>query len=533
MDTHCNYLPYHQTNSFSKIVLDYISGDDRLKPFYAHPVSLDGVKAAIEARKGFKTERKVLVDELRTQYQGYELTKLQEDNLTNLLTENTFTVVTAHQPNIFTGHLYFIYKILHTIRLCESFKKEIPENNYVPVFYMGSEDADLDELGHINVAGEKLEWETKQTGAVGRMDTKGLETIIERLKGEFGNQPFGDEMVNLITKAYTTHSNIQTATFYLVNELFKNYGLLVLIPDNANLKRLFNGIVKKELTETFSHRLVEQTISKLGEHYKVQAGGRDINLFYLNDEGQRERIEKIHSKYVVANLDLSFTEEEILSELEAHPERFSANVILRGVFQEMILPNIAFVGGGGELAYWLELKAIFEELKVPYPMLILRNSFLIMEAKDKRLVEKLSLTFPQLFLSEMEQDNLLTKQESKNKLALFDEQQQVNQLYGQMQYLAAAVDPSLQAHVAALHTRALQDIDGLEKKMLRSEKRKFSDRNRQLHTLRSRLFPNNSLQERVDNFMPLYAKYGKELINIIYQYSLSLESNFGIIELKN
>ena len=531
MQSTCNYLPYSETHSFSKLVLDYLKADEKLQPFYQHPVSLEGIKASIAARKNFVTNRKVLVDELTAQYAGYDLTAKQQTNLSSLLNENTFTIVTAHQPNIFTGHLYFIYKILHTIKLCEQLKEQLPENNYVPVFYMGSEDADLDELGHINISGEKLEWETNQTGAVGRMNTKGLEKIITRLQGEFGQLAFGDKMIKICTEAYTKHTNIQTATLYLINELFKTYGLLVLIPDNANLKRLFNVVVKKELTEQFSHKLVADTIAKMGEHYKVQAGGRDINLFYLNEEGKRERIELINEKFQVPNLGLIFTQEEILQELEAHPERFSANVILRGVFQEMILPNIAFIGGGGELAYWLELKTVFEAVEVPYPMLILRNSFLLVEPKAKRLIEILQLTTAQLFISEMEQQNLLTKRSSQNRLQLTEEQQQVNQLYAQMQWLAAAIDPTLQPHVAALHTRSLQDIIGLEKKMLRAEKRKNTDQHRQLSTLRSAINPNNFLQERVNNFMPMFAKYGPKLLDVLSQHSLGLKGEFGVIEL--
>ena len=531
MQSTCNYLPYSETHSFSKLVLDYLKADEKLQPFYQHPVSMEGIKASIAARKNFVTNRKVLVDELTAQYAGYDLTAKQQTNLSSLLNENTFTIVTAHQPNIFTGHLYFIYKILHTIKLCEQLKEQLPENNYVPVFYMGSEDADLDELGHINISGEKLEWETNQTGAVGRMNTKGLEKIITRLQGEFGQLAFGDKMIKICTEAYTKHTNIQTATLYLINELFKTYGLLVLIPDNANLKRLFNVVVKKELTAQFSHKLVADTIAKMGEHYKVQAGGRDINLFYLNEEGKRERIELINEKFQVPNLGLIFTQEEILQELEAHPERFSANVILRGVFQEMILPNIAFIGGGGELAYWLELKTVFEAVEVPYPMLILRNSFLQVEPKAKRLIEILQLTTAQLFISEMEQQNLLTKRSSQNRLQLTEEQQQVNQLYAQMQWLAAAIDPTLQPHVAALHTRSLQDIIGLEKKMLRAEKRKNTDQHRQLSTLRSAINPNNLLQERVNNFMPMFAKYGPKLLDVLSQHSLGLKGEFGVIEL--
>ena len=137
-----------------------------------------------------------------------------------------------------------------------------------------------------------------------------------------------------------------------MNQLFADYGVLVLIPDSAKLKSAYQSVVKKELVERFSHQLVTETINKLKHNYKVQTAGREINLFYLIDEN-RLRIELENDVFHVKDLSLSFTQTEVLQELEDHPERFSANVILRGGFQETVLPNIAFIGGGGELAYWM------------------------------------------------------------------------------------------------------------------------------------------------------------------------------------
>lgn len=538
MNATCSYLPYHQTNAFSKIALDYLNNDEKLKPFYEHPVSIEGIKAAIESRKQYPTNRETLVGELRKQYNGYELTTIQQQHLSDLLQPNAFTITTAHQPNIFTGHLYFIYKILHAIKLAAELKTALPENNFVPVYYMGSEDADLEELGHIFIGGEKLEWQTEQKGAIGRMNTKGLQKITERLQGEFASLPFGTEMVSHCRKAYEEHANVQEATLYLVNELFKDYGLLILIPDNAALKKLFEPVVEKELREQFSSKIVSETVSRLGEHYKVQAGGRDINLFYLDDAGKRERIETGifktdgQKRYYVAALKLQFTEEEIIAALHQHPECFSANVILRGAFQEMILPNIAFIGGGGELAYWLELKDIFAALNVPYPMLILRNSFLIIEKRSAELMQKLQLSMEQLFMPEKDQLGMLVKNNTTHRLELDKEIKEVSNIYASVQEAAAAIDPTLQAHVAALHTRMLQHLHKLEAKMLKAEKRHHADKQRQLQTLRRLITPRNNLQERVDNFMPLYAKYGKEILDVIYQYSRALEAGFGVLEIE-
>lgn len=538
MNASCTYLPYKQTNAFSKIALDYLAGSQALRPFYQHPVSIEGIKAAIEARKQYPTNRSTLVSELQNQYKDYQLTLQQQANLTHLLSENTFTITTAHQPNIFTGHLYFVYKILHAIKLAAHLKEQLPNYNFVPVYYMGSEDADLDELGHIYISGEKLEWDTKQKGAIGRINTKGLEQITARLQGQFGHLPYGQEMIELCKRAYEQHSSIQKATLYLVNELFKEYGLLILIPDNPVLKKLFEPVVEKELTEQFSSKLVSETIQQLSQQYKVQAGGRDINLFYLDDSGARERIEAGtdtktgEQRYYITALQKTFTQPEMLNELHLHPERFSANVILRGVFQEMILPNIAFIGGGGELAYWLELKGMFTALQVPYPVLILRNSFLILEKRAIELIQKLQFTSEQLFWSEKDQLEWLVQKNTVHQLTLDDEAEVINKLYAGLQPTVAAIDPTLQAHVAALNARMLQQLQKLQQKMLKAEKRHHTDRQQQLQTLRRLTTPKGNLQERIDNFLPLYARFGKGLLETLLQNSFAIEAGFGILKVE-
>lgn len=532
METDCEFISYESTGYFSKMMIDYVKGDEKLKPFYPYPVSLEGIKASIEARKQFETPRTLLVEELRKQYQGLALTQSQEQNLQLLLQENTFTVCTAHQPNIFTGPLYFIYKILHAVKLADYLNNNIPGNKFVPVYYMGSEDADLEELGHINLNGEKLNWETKQTGAVGRMKAdKQLLKLIDRIAGELEVDAHGKELLTLLRSAYKEGESIQQCTLQLVNELFKDFGLLVLIPDNAELKRKFNPVVKKELIEQFSYSLVETTSSQLSEHYKIQASGRNINLFYLA-ETKRERIEKEGERFKAEGIGLSWSEEEILDEADEHPERFSANVILRGVFQEMILPNIAFIGGSGEIAYWLELQKVFEACNVPFPVLIIRNSFLLINKEQQQLTRKLGFEVTDLFKPAEQLINSLVTRESRVQVLLGKEKEEMQLYYKHIKEVAGKIDITLTEHTAALQVKALEKIEGLEKKMLRAEKRKFESQQRQVNKLKKQLFPGNSLQERVDNFSPFYAKYGKEWLNNIYQASLSLEQQFGILELE-
>ncbi len=196
-------LPYRQTGAFSRIALDYIDQVPALKPFFAHTPSLQGIQKAIEVRQQKPGNRDILVQELKKQYESIAITEKVKTNIDSLLSANTFTITTAHQNNIFTGPLYFIYKIIHAIKLADSLKTSLPAYNFVPVYYIGSEDADLDELNHIWLGGEKLIWETKQTGAVGRMKVdKGLLKLIGLMEGQLLVLPHGKEIIELLKTLY-------------------------------------------------------------------------------------------------------------------------------------------------------------------------------------------------------------------------------------------------------------------------------------------------------------------------------------------
>jgi bacillithiol biosynthesis cysteine-adding enzyme BshC len=530
MQSTATHLTYSKTNSFSSLVLDYLSGQDDLKIFYKHAPSVEGVKAAMRDRKLFNNNRSLLVNALKNQYKDIALSSKQEHNLKLLEDENTFTICTAHQPNIFTGHLYFIYKILHAVKIAEDLAGQIRDSNFVPVYYMGSEDADLEELGHIFINGQKYEWKTNQTGAVGRMKVdKALLQLIESFSGQLTVLPHGKAIVDLMRNCYTLNTTIEQATLKLVNELFAAYGLLVLLPDSRELKSAFIPVMEKELLEGFSHQAVAATVEALPPKYKAQASGREINLFYLKDNS-RERIELINGEWSIVNSETRFSREEILKELHQYPERFSPNVILRPVFQETILPGIVFIGGGGEVAYWMELKKVFEAVAVPYPILVLRNSFLLVEKDDAAIIRKLRFSYEELFMTEFDLMNKLVKRDSSTQVTLEKERDQLLAYYDQLKSIAGKVDTTLQPHTEALYAKALKKINELEKKLLRAEKRKFEAEQRQLKKIKANLFPNNSLQERIENFMSFYGKWGNDLLKTIYDNSLSLQQEFVIIE---
>jgi len=521
-------LPYTDTGFFSTIITDYLQQKKDITPFYKHHVDMGGVKAAIEERKKTTSHRNTLVAELEKQYALLQTSELVQHNIRLLADDTTFTITTAHQPVIFTGTLYFIYKIVHVIKLAASFKEQLPQYNFLPVFYMGSEDADLDELGSIWLNNEKIVWDTQQTGAVGRMKTTGLEKIIARIEGELSVQPYGKELLQLVKDCYINSPDIQTATFKLIDALFARFGLVVLIPDNPGLKKLLLPVFEDDLFNQTAAGIAEKTIEALAAHYKVQANPRAINLFYLKGD-IRERFEKEGDGWRVVNTDIRFTPKTLLQEMHEHPERFSPNVILRGLFQETILPNILFVGGGGELAYWLELKNIFEHYKVPYPVLVLRNSFLIVEKKWQDKIKRLGFGVADFFKPEQQLLTALVTHNKTGALKLEDELEDVKKFYGQLKIKAGAIDTTLEQHIEALRAKATRPLYELEKKMLRAEKRKYKDQSGQIHAVKSALFPQHGLQERIENFMPYYAKWGSQFIDMLYAHSLTLEQEFFML----
>ncbi len=529
MNFKAQQLAYEQTGSFSRLVLDYVAAAPELKDFYSYPPDPDGIKSAIAARKKYAVNRKVLVDQLNEQYNNAPVSEKLQRNIDALLLENTFTVTTAHQPNIFTGHLYFIYKILHAIKLADELAATMPENNFVPVYYMGSEDADLEELGEVTINEKKYEWKTDQEGAVGRMlIDKEFIKIVDAIGGQLSINQFGGEIIELVKDAYSLGKTIEQATFDFVNELFKDFGLVILLPDCATLKNEFRDVAKRELTEHFSHLAVKETIAAFPEKYKVQAAGRDINLFYLK-ENIRERIEAVKYGFAVANTAIHFTKEELLNEINTNPERISPNVILRPVFQEMILPNIAFIGGGGELAYWLELKKVFEATKVPFPVLILRNSFLLINKKTSLRITGLSFAAEDFFASETELINRVVKRDADVKLNFNEEKLVFIRLYKQLRSDASVVDTTLEKHVWALQSLALQKIEQLEKKMLKAARKKFDAQLRQIQKVKNHLYPGGNLQERVENVLPYYSLYGRNFLKMLYDFSNTLEQQFCIL----
>jgi len=522
------YISYKETNAFSAAILDYIGGKDQLKPFYQFSPDLKGFADAINKRN-FQGDRATLVDVLQRQYGFIQTSSGVKANINLLADERTFTITTGHQLNIFTGPLYFIYKIVTAINLAKQLKQEFPDYNFVPVYWMATEDHDFEEINHVKLEDKMITWNKEASGATGKLDPKDMEEVLNAYKGFLGISENGVKLSQIVEDAYTKHDNLSDATRELVDALFGAYGLVCIDADEPSLKKQFAAIVYQDIVEENSSKYIAERNAALEElGYKPQVNPREINFFYMTD-GLRERIIFDKGFYKVQHSNVQFTIEELQQEIDNYPERFSPNVVMRPLYQEVILPNLAYIGGGAEITYWLQLKANFDHYKVDFPVLILRNSAQFIDKRTEQRMHILGISQRDLFNDTLQLKNEWIKSHVNIQLTLKDEERTLNALFDQIKLNAYKIDKSLSQSADAAKTRALRLINNLEKKMLRAEKRKHTTSLAQIENLKAKLFPGGGLQERSMNIAPMYILYGEDFIDSLIDSFKPLDHQFTIL----
>ncbi|OXA77595.1 bacillithiol biosynthesis cysteine-adding enzyme BshC [Flavobacterium aquidurense] len=527
MPTDC--ISYQTSGYFSKLIHDYLDQKPELHSLYNHFPTLENFEKQIaEKQANFDNANRIpLVETLKKQYQNIEISEATKQNIELLAHPTTFTITTGHQLNLFSGPLYFLYKIISTINLTKELKSKYPAHNFVPVYWMATEDHDFEEINYFNFKGKKFRWNKESTGPVGRLSTEGLAEFFEIYSLELGSSTNASVLKKLFEEAYLKHENLADATRFLADRLFANYGLVILDADDADLKRAFIPFVREELEQQTSFKAVQETISKFGD-YTVQVNPREINLFYIEDD-VRERIIFEDDKYYVNNTKISFSKEEIFKLLESNPEKFSPNVIMRPLYQEIILPNLCYIGGGGEIAYWLELKSFFDAVNITFPMLLVRNSVLLNTEKQAKKADKLGLSWADLFTKPANLVNSITHKLSAFPIDLTPQKETLEKQFEYLYQLAQQTDKSFTGAVKAQEVKQKKGLENLEKRLLKAQKRKLDNELQRVTDLQFELFPNQSLQERQTNFSEFYLEKGDQLIPVLIQKLKPLENNFNII----
>lgn len=524
-------ISFQSSGYFTPIINDYLNQKDTLKPLYNRFPTLENFKLQIEEKQANYSPafRETLVNALNRQYKETNTSAYTQQNIKLLAGKNTFTVTTGHQLNLFTGPLYFLYKIVSAINLSRQLKEAYPDKNFVPVYWMATEDHDFEEINYFNFRDKKIKWTKESTGPVGRLSTEGLTAVLDVFEKELGIGQNANWLKELFENAYLKHSNLADATRYLANELFASEGLVIIDGDDSELKRLFAPHVKEELLKQTSHQKVAETAHLLKD-YSIQVNPREINLFYIEDN-IRERIILQDAIYHINNTELKFSEAEILALLESNPEKFSPNVIMRPLYEEVILPNLCYIGGGGEIAYWLELKSYFNSANVTFPILLLRNSVLLATQKQADKLDKLDLTWADVFSKQQQLINKRVQSFSEFKLDFSAQKEFLREQFENLNTIATKTDASFKGAVKAQELKQLKGLENLEKRLLKAEKRNHAEQLERITQIQNELFPNQSLQERKANFSEFYLEFDGKLLTELFDKLKPLEHEFNIIVL--
>lgn len=507
-------LPLLETIYKNKLLVDLLNNKNKLKDFHLG-TDLNSIDEAFLANRDIDLEKRALLVEcLKKQYSDCEIpAPLTLDSLSN---KGVFTVTTGHQLCLFGGPQYFIHKIISVISLVKKLKLKYPENDFVPVFWLASEDHDFKEISTLNIFNKKLSVDGEDTIAVGKLSPVIFEPILEELKNIFKNDNRFNELESVFSKALTKQS-WSLATRYWVTHLFGKDDLVILDPDEKSLKHLFIDSFKKEINHQFIHANVEATNSELktiGYHPKINP--RELNLFYLSDE-KRHRIIFNGTLFKVG--DEEFTKKQLNEKLELNPEKFSPNVLLRPLFQETILPNLIYVGGPSELCYWTQLKKAFDYKTIPFPILMLRDHFAWLNQKQIKKWFEMGLHAEDLIKNPSDLAKQFLIKQHKNNLSLFNEEEALNLIELELNKKANLIDQSLVPMVNGSVKGMRNSLAKIHQKFLQSLKRTEDQKLGQIKKINNSIVSNGILVERTENFLGPYLNSTDDYINRLIEAS--------------
>tara|TARA_B100000902_G_scaffold16123_1_gene19267 strand:+ start:2442 stop:3974 length:1533 start_codon:yes stop_codon:yes gene_type:complete len=507
-----NEIPYYKTDQFSKLIIDYINEDEKIEPFISQFPRLENFQLQIDQKINHSVDRDLLVKVLRKQNLDISLSQSTINNISSLTNKSTFTITTGHQLCLFTGPLYFIYKIISVINLTNKLKKRYANYDFVPVFWMASEDHDLEEINHINLFGNRIEWDSYQTGSVGNMELNNIDKVLSKIKEILGEKIEASNILEILESCYKEGYSLAYATRKIVNNIFGKYGLVIIDGNDVAMKEKLIPLIKKDVIEQGFVETIKSCSDSLGKNYKVQAFVRDINFFKLTAK-ERELI----------------TCASHLDDIIQNPENFSPNVLLRPLYQEMILPNIAYIGGPSEVAYWMQLRTAFKQENIPFPILVLRNSAILLNEKQYNNFINLGFSLDELFLDEVDLHKIYVKRQDSYKG--FDQEiREIESIYDRI--LERTKESSIQYSVRAEKQKQIRSFRKLENKFFKLDKNNHAVALKRITKLKENLFPKKSLQERYDNFIPFYLKDGENFIEILINELNPLASNFVILLIK-
>lgn len=518
-------VPLTSATSFSKLISDYLSDNEQLKSFHNGLPSTDGLLALADKRGFSSAKREVLSTALRNQYEGLSNIGSTLENVDALKSELTFTVTTGHQLCLYSGPMFSILKIISAINICRQLTQQDPTKTFVPVFWMASEDHDLEEVNHVYLRGQKKSWNTNQTGAVGRMSASGTEDVLDELKSGFSEEFLKE--IDALLHVYES-GNVATSSRLFFHQIFGKHGLVIVDGDDLELKKLFVPTMLKEVEDSMALTQVgaqNQRLHELG--YKAQVNAPGTFLFKIT-ERQRIRLDRDGDRFILADGSQSWSKEELNSDLQSNPQSWSPNVVGRPLYQETILPNLGYVGGPGELAYWLQLKSLFSTAEIPFPCLILRNSATFLFPAIEKKIRTLGMNYEEIFKSE---DSILSTQVQSQIPNLHEERKELQLVYQKLAMKLSQLDSGLSKSTETEGSKALKGVENLEAKAVRAAKRKNEELVMKVSAIKKAIKPDGIPQERQLNILEVMSIFGTDVIDDLIPVLDPFEENMWIVTL--
>ncbi len=516
-------IPFAKAGILPSITLEYLTASKALEPFFHRRFSdEDFYSQLLEKKTEYTADRRALLTKvLRQQYDSAGIQPRNEPMLNAqieaLTDDNTFVITTGHQLCLHTGPLYFLYKIISAIAMTRRLKSLYPEYSFVPVFWMASEDHDFDEVNHFHHNQVRFQWNLPEhTMPVGRLSMKGYTEILDAYSSFLRpHNAHTREWLDILEDSYLNAHSLKDATRRLVHTLLGHYGVVIVDGDDSELKNSFRFLIKNEILHKISSQAVKATSEQIGKLWFAQVHPRDINFFYLSENGRFRITKDVDGRYHSGTHVWTYSELE--SEIEKHPERFSPDVVTRPLYQEFILPNLAYIGGANELAYWFQLKGLFWANQVPMPILLLRNSFVMLKKKDFSFLEKYSISKNYIFFKTSEALKTLVRKNSPTDTHFDHYVREMNELYNKIQQYSSSIDKTLAGSVMAQKKRHEKGLEKLRSKVLKAEMKRNEWLAQKLLQLRQTVFPYDVLQERYENVGQYYCQYGKIWLNELVQ----------------
>lgn len=523
-------IPFNKVTALSTRDIAYQEGIESLNPFISYPFEFKSLEDTVQNRRNHSVDRELLVSELEKQYKSIPHSSLVAEHIALLKDENTFTVITAHQPSLLTGPLYYILKICSALRVAKDLNAGDSNTKIVPVFIIGGEDHDFEEINHTYLFGKKITWDREASGSVGRLNLDSLDDIIEQVTSMLGESPEAESLKDKLAFAQKNAKTYGEFSFLFTHAIFDAYGLVIANFDNKAFKRSFIPFIKQEIFQEFSKPYVVDTQEKLEEAgFPNQAYARDINFFYLHD-GQRLRIDKEGDHYQIVDTETRFSKVELEKIIDDYPERFSPNVVMRPIYQEHIMPNLAYIGGGGELAYWMERKSQFKAFGVFFPMLIRRSSAMWLSSKNQQVLSKLGLEVEDL----LKDTDLLLKEyaleQSKFDVNFDSFYTQIEEAHNDIAKVTEEIDHTLVARIEAMKTNQINGLEKLKDRLIKKIKQQQEVDLNKIRKIKDYLFPNDGLQERKANFMEFYLEVGPTFIDTLIETCDPFDKAFQVFK---